>query len=435
MAAAAKHSGKATGSVHEATGDEHPEAAHESVNTYIGQAADIIDLGPEMRAALSQPSFEISVRVPVRMDNGSLRILRGYRVQHNNSRGPFKGGVRFHPSVDISEVRALASLMTWKTALVDVPFGGAKGGIEVDPARMSRSELERMTRKFTLMIANVLGPYRDIPAPDVNTNAQTMAWMLDEYADRFGYSPGFVTGKPLALGGAPGREGATGLGCVHVLESYCESHSIPFAGTTVAIQGFGNVGRNLAWELFRRGAKVIAVSDITGGVVDEHGLEMARLKAFADGGGVVADSELGDAITNDELLALNCDVLSPAALGKVINRDNAAAVRAGVVLEAANHPVTPDGDQILNDNGITVIPDILANAGGVTGSYFEWTQNIQRVTWKIDRFNSELADKMKTAYESTRLFAESHSCTLRQAAYGVALQRVAEATELRGFYS
>ena len=409
--------------------------AHEAVNSYIASAAEIIDLAPEMRATLSEPAREISVQVPVRLDNGSMVLARGFRVQHNDSRGPFKGGIRYHPSVDLNEVRALASLMTWKTALVDIPFGGAKGGIEVDPRTMSPFEIERMTRRFTLMLGNLLGPYQDIPAPDVNTNAQVMAWMMDEYSDRFGYSPAMVTGKPLALGGAPGREAATGLGCVHVLEAFCETHHLSLIGKRIVVQGFGNVGRSMAIELFRRGAKVIAVSDVSGGLVDPGGLDIAKLKSFADGGGLLEDCTDGDHISNEELLELGCDFLAPAALGEVITAANASKVAARVVLEAANYPVTPSGDAVLEAAGVTVIPDILANAGGVTGSYFEWTQNIQQFTWKLERFNAELSSRMKVAFAAVHEASERRGCTLRQAAYGIGLARVAEATQIRGYLS
>ncbi|MFN8051811.1 MAG: Glu/Leu/Phe/Val dehydrogenase dimerization domain-containing protein [Acidimicrobiales bacterium] len=410
-------------------------ASHEAVNRYIDAAADVIELADEMRAVLSQPAREVAVQVPVRLDNGAMKMVHGFRVQHNDSRGPFKGGIRYHPTVDQNEVRALASLMTWKTALVDVPFGGAKGGIEIDPTTMSPFEIERMTRRFTLMIGNILGPYQDIPAPDVNTNAQVMAWIMDEYSDRFGYSPAMVTGKPLALGGAPGREAATGLGCVYVLEAFCEHHRLSLIGKRIAIQGFGNVGRHMAWELFKRGAKVVAVSDVSGGVADPGGLDIPKLKDHADHGGLLQDSGGGDHITNAELLAMECDFLTPAAMGEVITGDNAHAVRARVVVEAANYPVTPSGDAVLEEAGITVIPDILANAGGVTGSYFEWTQNIQQFTWKLDRFNAELADRMKQAAGNVFGFAEVHGCSLRQAAYGIGLTRVAEATSIRGYLS
>ena len=414
---------------------EAEQPAHEAVNAYIDAAADLIELSDELRDVLRRPAREIAVQVPVRLDSGELRVVRGYRVQHNDSRGPFKGGIRYHPSVDLSEVRALASLMTWKTALVDLPFGGAKGGIEVDPTIMSRHEIERMTRRFTLMIASELGPYRDIPAPDVNTDAQVMAWLMDEYSDRAGYSPAVVTGKPLSLGGAPGREHATGLGCVFVLEAYCAHHHLDIMGKRVAIQGFGNVGRAMAMELYSRGAKVVAVSDVSGGIHDPSGLDVPALRDHADGGGKLADAVGGDQVTNEELISLPCDVLAPAALGRVIHAGNVASVRARVVLEAANEPITPAADDALGEAGVTVIPDILANAGGVTGSYFEWTQNIQQFTWKAERFNAELEDRLRLASSQVHATADRLDCSLRRAAYAIGLQRVAEATAIRGYLS
>ena len=407
--------------------------AFEAVNQYFAEAAAIIDLDADQHAILTTPYREITVQVPVRLDDGELIVVRGYRVQHNGARGPYKGGIRYHPSADLSEVRALASLMTWKTALVDVPFGGAKGGIEVDPTGMSDGELQRMTRRFTQGIHYVLGVYRDIPAPDVNTNAKTMAWMMDAYSALHGYSPAIVTGKPLDLGGAPGREAATGHGVVYVLDAWCAHHKRKLKDLKVAIQGFGNVGSWTARELTERGATVIAVSDVSGGVVDPAGVDIPGLVALVGDRGSVIDAERGEHITNEQLLELECDVLIPAALGEVITEANAGTVRAGVVLEAANYPVTPPADKILGDRGITVIPDILANAGGVTGSYFEWTQNIQQFTWKEERFSAELLDRMQGAYRFTQAFADDHGCTLRQAAYAIGIQRVAAAAKLRGY--
>jgi glutamate dehydrogenase (NAD(P)+) len=409
--------------------------AHEAVNTYLDAAADVIELPDEMRDALRRPARELAVQIPVRLDSGAMRMVRGYRVQHNDSRGPFKGGIRYHPTVDLSEVRALASLMTWKTAVVDVPFGGAKGGVEIDRAALSMPELERMTRRFTLMISPELGTFRDIPAPDVNTDAQVMAWIMDEYSDRNGYSPAVVTGKPLSLGGAPGRERATGLGCVLVLDEYLSHHGRQMAGQRIAIQGFGNVGRNMADELVHRGALVVAISDVSGGIVDVGGLDVAALGKHVDAGDRLVEFPGGDAITNDELLALDCDVLVPAALGPVITADNASDVRATVILEAANYPVTPAADHILADLGVAVVPDILANAGGVTGSYFEWTQNIQQFTWKVERFEAELEDRMRTAYAVVHATADQYSTSFRNAAFAIGLERVAEATRIRGYLS
>jgi glutamate dehydrogenase (NAD(P)+) len=411
-----------------------PRPSHEqAVNQYVDEAAQVLGLDAEMCGVLTTPYREISVQVPVRLDDGHLLVVRGYRVQHNDARGPFKGGVRYHPAADLDEVRALASLMTWKTALLDLPFGGAKGGVEVDPSGLSAGELQRLTRRFTEGIQHVLGVYADIPAPDMNTNAQVMAWMMDAYSTIHGYSPGIVTGKPLSMGGAPGREAATGRGCVYVLDAWCRHHGRAVADLRVAIQGFGNVGSWMAQELHDRGATVIAASDVGGGVVDPDGLDVPALVAAVRAGHAVQEAGHGDALTNDELLELECDVLAPAAIGEVITADNAARVRAGVVVEAANYPVTPEADQILRDAGTVVIPDILANAGGVTGSYFEWTQNIQQFSWKEDRFTQELVDRMQGAFAATQAFADEHQVALRTAAYALGMQRVTDAVRLRGY--
>ncbi len=407
----------------------------EAVNAYVDDAARLIELDSEMEAVLRSSYREIAVQVPVRRDDGSLLVVRGYRVQHNGARGPYKGGIRYHPTADLDETRALASLMTWKTALMDVPFGGAKGGIEVDPTGMSDHELERMTRRFTAGIRHVLGVYRDIPAPDVNTNAQTMAWMMDAYSESAGYSPAIVTGKPVDLGGAPGREAATGRGLVYVLEAAAARWGLELSGLCVAIQGFGNVGSWVAAELAERGIKVRAVSDVRGGVRDDAGLDVAALLELVRGGGSVVDlAGTGGAelITNDELLATDCDVLVPAALGDVLDDRTAPVIRARYVLEGANHPTTPEGDRILVERGIRVIPDVLANGGGVTGSYFEWSQNIQQYRWPEERFNTELRLKMVAAFDATADFAEARGITLRQAAFALALTRVARAEHLRG---
>ncbi len=325
--------------------------------------------------------------------------------------------------------------MTWKTALLGLPFGGAKGGIEVDPTGMSSGELQRMTRRFTSGIAHVLGVYRDIPAPDMNTNAQTMAWMMDAYSATHGYSPAIVTGKPLDLGGAPGREAATGRGVVYILEAYAEEHGLDMAGLRIAIQGFGNVGSWVASEAAAQGATVVAVSDVSGAVRHEAGLDVARLVEVVRGGGRVSDTDQPgvDRLTNEELLESPCDVLVPAALGEVIDTDNARDLQARVVVEAANYPVTPGADKILGDRGITVIPDILANAGGVTGSYFEWTQNIQQFTWKEERFNAELRDRLRAAYEATTACSAEFGSTLRQAAFALGIRKVAHAARMRGY--
>ena len=407
--------------------------AFEAVTQYFAEAAELIDLDDDLYPVLSTSYREVAVQIPLRRDDGSLQVVHGYRVQHNGARGPYKGGIRYHPSVDLDEVRALAALMTWKTALLDLPFGGAKGGVQVDPTVLSRRELESLTRRFTGAIHHVIGPYRDIPAPDVNTNAQTMAWMMDAYSARAGYTPASVTGKPVDLGGAPGRDAATGRGAIDVLEAWCRHTGRPLEGLRIAIQGFGNVGSWAAKVAAARGAVIVAVSDVHGGVHAARGLDVESLLDTLEDTGSVVETPHAERLTNEELLTVECDVLLPAALGQVITAANAHQVRASVVLEGANYPTTPSGDHVLADRGIVVIPDVLANAGGVTGSYFEWTMNIQQFTWKLSRFNDELADKLGEAYARTQHTAEQLGCTLRQAAYSIGVQRVADTARLRGY--
>jgi glutamate dehydrogenase (NAD(P)+) len=406
---------------------------HQAVNEFFRQGAELVDLDDELVDILTTPDRELAVQVPVRLDDGGLLVTRGYRVQHNNARGPYKGGIRFHPSADLDEVRALAALMTWKTAIVDVPFGGAKGGIEVEATDMSANELERMTRRFTAAIHHVLGVYQDIPAPDVNTNPRVMAWLMDEYSRAYGYSPGIVTGKPVEIGGAPGREAATGRGLAAVLRAYSERAGHDLSSLRVAIQGFGNVGTWLAQDLHASGAQVVAVSDVTGGVFAPDGLDVPGLLQWVAQRKPLIDAPGTDQITNDELLELPCDVLAPAALGSVLTGDNAARVRARIVLEGANHPTTPSADTILQEHGIDVIPDVLANAGGVVGSYFEWAMNIQQFRWTEARFNEELFARMRTAFESVAALAEQHSTSLRRAAFALGIERVSAAAKLRGY--
>ena len=405
----------------------------ESVNAFFDTGAELIRLKDEMYDVLKSSYREISVQVPVRMDSGELRVFTGYRVQHNGARGPYKGGIRYHPSADLDEVRALASLMTWKTALVDVPFGGAKGGITVDPTGMSSHELQAMTRRFTHAINHVLGVTRDIPAPDLNTNAQVMAWMMDAFSASHGYSPACVTGKPLDLGGAPGREAATGRGVVYVLEAAARRWSIDLLQCRVAIQGFGNVGSWAARALAELGVKVVAVSDVAGGIYDGRGLDVAVLGGLSTAHRSVTELDGVDHISNEDLLECDCDVLIPAALGDVITEHNAEQVRAQVLVEAANHPTTTGADKILDDRGVRVLPDILANAGGVTGSYFEWAQNIQQFKWREDRFNDELREVMVRAFDVTAEFAERNQVDLRRAAFAIGIERVARASRMRGY--
>jgi glutamate dehydrogenase (NAD(P)+) len=405
----------------------------EAVNQFFDEAADLVHLKDEFYDVLKTSYREIAVQVPVRMDDGDLRVFRGYRVQHNGARGPYKGGIRYHPSADLDEVRALASLMTWKTALMDLPFGGAKGGVECDPTGMSQHELEGMTRRFTNSISHVLGERRDIPAPDVNTNAQVMAWMMDAYSSRYGYTPAIVTGKPLDLGGAPGREAATGRGVVYVLEAAAKRWSVDLSTATVAIQGFGNVGSWAARDLHEHGVKVVAVSDVSGGVHNPDGLDCDALLTWTHAHRELSKLDGYEKITNEELLELDVDVLIPAALGEVIHSANADRIRASIVVEAANHPTTPEADKILMERGVKVIADILANAGGVTGSYFEWAMNIQQFRWKEERFNEELKDAMERAFEACASFAERRDVSLRQAAFAIGIERVARAARLRGY--
>jgi glutamate dehydrogenase (NAD(P)+) len=408
--------------------------ADEAVAAYVRDAADLLDLDPELHAVLQTSYREVAVQVPVQLDDGELLVVRGYRVQHNGARGPYKGGIRYHPSAELHEVRALAALMTYKTALLELPFGGAKGGVQVDPRGMSESELQTMTRRFTRAVSRVLGVYRDIPAPDVGTNAQTMAWLMDAYSAISGYSPAIVTGKPVELGGAPGREAATGRGVVYVLDAMCIDEKLDLPNQTVAIQGFGNVGSWVGRELHERGTRVVAVSDVDGAIRCDDGLDIPALVATVASGRPVTDYEGEcDRITNDELLELDVDVLVPAALGGVICAANADRIRAGIVLEAANEPVTPEADESLTKRGVRLVPDILANAGGVTGSYFEWSQNIQQFSWKEERFNDELRDRMINAYRFTRDFATERGVSMRRAAYAIGVKRVADAVRVRGY--
>lgn len=405
----------------------------ESVNFFFHDVADRIGLDDQTRDVLSGTYREIRVQVPIRKDDGGLETVYGYRVQHNGARGPYKGGVRYHPTADLEEVRALASLMTWKTALIDIPFGGAKGGIQVDVSALSSAELERMTRRYMSQVSYIVGEHRDIMAPDVNTNAQTMAWMMDAYGQRAGHTPAIVTGKPVELGGSLGREAATGRGVIMVLDEAVRDAGKQPDDITVAIQGFGNVGSWAARLAASGGYRVVAVSDVRGGIIQSGGLDVAGLIGHVREAGSVVGFSGSDPIGNDELLELEVDVLIPAALGEVITKQNAGEVKAGMVVEAANHPVTPVADQILLDNGVTVLPDILANAGGVTVSYFEWTQNIQQFSWDLDRVNAELGRHMRTAYSQVKRYAAANDVDLRRAAFSLAVERVATAAHLRGY--
>lgn len=404
------------------------------VKSQFEAAADLAGIEPYMRRILIAPFRTIAVEVPVQMDDGSFEVFRGYRIQHSGARGPCKGGVRYHPEADEGEVLGLATTMTWKTALVDVPFGGAKGGVQVDPRKLSQRELQLLTREFISRIALVLGPYRDIPAPDVNTNQQVMAWMLDEYSKRMGYTPAAVTGKPISLGGSLGREEATAQGVAYVMENFGRDHGVPIDGSRVVIQGFGNVGAHLARLLHAQGARILAVTEVDGGLYNDKGLDIPAL--FPHGylqKRPVQEFDGGELIDNDQLWNIPCDWLVPAALGGVITKErNAATVDCKVIVEAANSPTTPIADKILEDRGIPVLPDFLANAGGVIVSYFEWTQNLQQHPWSLDKVNGELRLKIDRAYDSVKAIVGDNGVPWRTAAYSIAVARVAEAEKLRG---
>jgi glutamate dehydrogenase (NAD(P)+) len=397
-------------------------------------AARRLGLSEEHMMLLRIPFREVKVEVPVRMDDGSLRVFVGYRVQHNGARGPGKGGIRYHPAVDDDEIRALAEAMTWKTALANVPFGGAKGGVNCDPLQMSQAELERLTRKFIARIHHLLGPTRDVLAPDVNTNPKVMAWILDEYSSRHGYSPACVTGKPLELGGSLGRKQATGRGMMLVLAEHMKSLGRSLEGLRVIIQGFGNVGSNAALLLAEQGCEIVAVADIFGGIIsqDGSGLPVKDLVEHVRATGSVLGFPGARTVGNQDVLFLECDVLIPAALECVLTRDNAHRVKAEIIVEGANLPTTPEADEIFEQRGITVLPDILANAGGVIVSYFEWIQNLQQAFWDEDKVNAELCTYMVRAYHNVATLAAKGKISFRHASYQIAVDRVARAEALRG---
>ena len=398
-------------------------------------AADQLDLEPGLRAVLRVAQREYTVHFPVTADDGSVNVLTGYRVQHNVARGPAKGGLRFHPATDIDEVRALAMWMTWKCALVGVPFGGAKGGVAVDPRALSPHEMEAVTRRFATELEGIIGPDRDIPAPDVGTNAQTMAWIMDTVSMHRGYSvPGVVTGKPVAVGGSLGRADATGQGIVYTIEEACRRLGMSLKGARVAVQGFGNVGEASARLLHQAGAVVVGITDIGGGVYSDAGIDPIFLRRFLQETGSIAGAPGTSSINNEQLFALDVDVLVLAALEGQITANNADTVRARILAEGANGPVEPGADPILRDNGVLVIPDILCNAGGVIVSYFEWVQNRQAQFWTLEQINSQLRQVIVAAADTVWERAEELGVDARLAAHTVAVQRVAEATKLRGLY-
>lgn len=404
--------------------------------------ANKLSLDPNLHAKLRHCKRALIVSVPVIMDNGKIRVFEGYRVQHNVDRGPAKGGIRYHPDVTLDEVKAMAMWMTWKCAVVNIPYGGAKGGVVCDPANMSEREIEKMTRRLTSEIAIIIGPDKDIPAPDVNTNPQVMSWIMDTYSMGVGYSaPGVVTGKPVEMGGSLGRHTATGRGAMLVLQEAMQHRGMKPQDTRVAIQGFGNVGGSFARFLHEWGCRIVAVTDVSGGIFNSSGIDIPalqthvanhphRLIAGFEGGDFVGSAEAA----NRELMTLDVDVLAPCALANQITTDNAAAIKAKIVVEGANGPTTPDADIILNERGVWVLPDILANAGGVTVSYFEWVQDLQSIFWDEDRIDHELTKIMKRGFRDVLAIAEQEKCPMRMAAYMLAVNRVATAVKWRGVY-
>ncbi|MBX5456868.1 MAG: Glu/Leu/Phe/Val dehydrogenase [Thermogemmatispora sp.] len=399
------------------------------------EAAEMLGLSQAMRAILRKPKRELIVNFPVRMDNGDVQMFTGYRVQHNINRGPAKGGIRFSPDVSLDEVRALAMWMTWKCAVVGIPFGGAKGGVICDPHKLSRNELERLTRRYATEISILIGPNSDIPAPDMNTNPQIMAWIMDTYSMHRGYSvPEVVTGKPLSIGGSEGRLEATARGVQVVTREALLSRGMQPEGARVVIQGFGNVGGNSARLLQSLGCKIVGLSDISGGVYNPNGIDVMRALRYSQEHGGLRGLPDSEQVTNQELLELPCDVLIPAALENQLTAQNASRVKARLIIEAANGPTTPEADRIFQDRGITVVPDILANAGGVTVSYFEWVQDLQRFFWSEDEINQRLERIMVRSFQAVQDRAERQRTSLRMGAYLLAVARVAEATEARGIY-
>jgi len=405
----------------------------EEVNQVFDKAAERLGLSSGISEMLRRPWRELQVQVPVRMDSGDIEIFTGYRVQHNGARGPYKGGVRYHPKADLDEVRALASLMTWKTALVGIPFGGAKGGVEVDPSKLSTDELNRLTRRYTINIEHLLGPYRDIPAPDLGTNSQTMAWMMDAYGQLHGHSPAVVTGKPIEMRGSLGRESATGQGVTYIAEEAVHGSGKELSDVRVVVQGFGNVGYWASQLMHLQGAVVVGVSDVNGAIYNPNGLDMNAVGQHHRESGTISDFGQADHLSNAELLELDCDILVPAAIDNVITHENASNIKATLLLEAANHPITPAADEILSDMGVTVLPDILVNSGGVIVSYFEWTQNLQEFSWEETRVNGELQRIIIQAYNEVAHKVATDRITHREAAFELGLERVAHAVQLRGF--
>jgi glutamate dehydrogenase (NAD(P)+) len=413
--------------------DDNGRSAQDDVKVFFDRAADRLGITPGMRALFCEPWREIRVALPVRMDDGRVEVFIGYRVQHNAARGPYKGGVRYHLRADEDEVRALASLMTWKTALLDVPFGGAKGGITVNPHELSSSELNQLTRRYTLSIQHLLGPHRDVPAPDMGTNGQTMAWMMDAYGLANGYNPAVVTGKPVEIGGSLGREAATGRGAVYVVQAAAQDLGVDLHHCRAVVQGFGNVGSWFCRIAHEEGVRIVAIADHLGGIYNDEKLDIPALVEYAAEHHTVHGFPGGEEISPADLFDIESDILVPAAVESVLTEENAPRIKTKLIVEAANHPTTPEADAIFNERGVPVLPDLLVNAGGVTVSYFEWTQNLQQFHWTEEHVNEELRQRMVKAYRSVADKVKSDGITHREAAFEIGVERVSRAALLRGF--
>jgi glutamate dehydrogenase (NAD(P)+) len=403
------------------------------VRYYFDRAVERLGIPDDIRTVFWTSYREVTVQIPVKLSDGKTHVFSGYRIQHNGARGPYKGGVRFHPEVDIDEVRALASLMTWKTAVANIPFGGAKGGVNCPAADLQTSELQAITRSFLAKIEKVLGPNRDIPAPDVNTNAQTMAWMMDEYGKLRGHTPAICTGKPIALEGSYGREQATGRGCVYMFREAAPQIGLPPAEATFAVQGYGNVGSWAARIMQQLGAKMVGASDATGAISSEEGIDADALAKHIKEGGKLTEFPGTEMISPDDLLAIECDVMIPAALGGMIHEGNADRINCRMIIEGANSPTTPRADEILHEKGVLVVPDVMANAGGVVCSYFEWVQNMQHFRWSEREVNDKLGGIMRKAYRDVAARSKEERVPLRDGAYLVGIERVVEASRARGY--
>jgi glutamate dehydrogenase (NAD(P)+) len=403
------------------------------VRHYFDIAADHLKLPDDIRVVFWTPYREVTVQIPVKLSDGKTHVFSGYRIQHNGARGPYKGGIRFHPEVDVDEVRALASLMTWKTAVAGVPFGGAKGGVNCPADKLEPAELQRIARSFMDKIEKVLGPTRDIPAPDIGTNAQVMAWFMDEYGKLHGHTPAIVTGKPISLEGSLGREAATGRGCVYMFREAAPAIGLSPADTSFVVQGYGNVGSWAARIMQQLGAKMVAVSDANGAIRSDAGIDATALHEHIAGGGLITEFEGVDAISPDDLVAVPCDVFIPAALGGMIHEANADRMECKMVIEGANSPTTPAADQILREKGTYIIPDVMANAGGVVASYFEWVQNLQHFRWEEREVNDKLGTVMRRSFREVSGRAKEEKLDLREAAYLVGIERVVDAAKTRGY--